>query len=80
MRLTEDKIIEILESVFKQKKGSITSRTPLENFAKDSMDVMEFIAILKNKYSVIIEPTEVAKLSTAEDVINYVLDHQASEV
>lgn len=77
MSLTKDKVIEILESVFKQKRGAIELQTPLESFAKDSMDIMEFIAILKNKHNIIIEPTEVAKLSNVREVVTYVLEHQS---
>lgn len=76
MKLTEQKTITIMESVFKQKKGSLGLDTPLENFAKDSMDIMEFIAILKNKHNVIIDPTEITKLTNVQEVVNYVLTHQ----
>jgi acyl carrier protein len=76
MKLTEQKTIEILESVFKQKKGSLRLDTPLESFAKDSMDIMEFIAILKNKHNVVIDPTEITKLTNVQEVVDYVLNHQ----
>lgn len=76
MKLTEQKTIEILESVFKQKKGSLTLDTPLESFAKDSMDIIEFIAILKNKHNIVIDPTEITKLTNVQEVVNYVLSHQ----
>jgi len=75
MKLTEQKIILILEGVFKQKKDSITLATPLEYFAKDSMDIMEFIAILKNKHNVVIEPTEITKLTNVKEIVSYVLSH-----
>lgn len=76
MSLTQEKVIEIIESVFRQKKGSVDLKTPLEQVAKDSMDVVEFIAILKNKYNIVIEPTEVSKLSNVKEVVEYVLAHQ----
>lgn len=78
MKLTEQKTISVMESVFKQKEGSLELDTPLENFAKDSMDIMEFIAILKNKYDVIIDPTEIIKLTNVQEVVNYVLGHQVA--
>lgn len=79
MSLTQEKVIEIIESVFRQKKGSVELTTSLEKVAKDSMDVVEFIAILKNKYNIVIEPTEVSKLSNVKDVVEYVLKHQQAK-
>lgn len=75
MKLTEQKIILIIETVFKQKEDSITLETPLEDFAKDSMDIMEFIAILKNKHNVVIDPTEITKLTNVKEIVSYVLSH-----
>ncbi|MDQ3239446.1 MAG: acyl carrier protein [bacterium] len=75
MKLTEQKIILIIETVFKQKEDSITLATPLEDFAKDSIDIMEFIAILKNKHNVVIEPTEITKLTNVKEIVSYVLSH-----
>ncbi len=76
MKLNQEEIIKIIESVFKQNKGSIKLETSLDDFAKDSMDVVEFIAILKNKHRVIIEPTEVARLSNVKEIVDYILEHQ----
>jgi acyl carrier protein len=78
MKLTEENIIQILEQVFRQKKGQISVDTPLEDFAKDSMDIMEFIAILERKYGVTIVPTEMARLKDTREVIRYILSHQGN--
>lgn len=79
MKLTEEKLIEIIESVFKQKKRSVLRDTMLENVAKDSMDIMEFIAILENTYGIHIEPPELAKLQSVGEVIDYLLKMQKVE-
>jgi acyl carrier protein len=76
MKLTERTIILILEDVFMQKKGSIHLNTPLDDFAKDSMDIMEFIAILKNKHNISIVPSEIIILTTTKEIITYVMSHQ----
>ena len=76
MKLTEEKIIELIEFVFKQKKHIITRDTALEKVAKDSMDIVEFIAILKKRYKVRIEPSEIARLQNIGEVIDYILTHQ----
>ncbi|OHA62714.1 MAG: hypothetical protein A3E07_01230 [Candidatus Wildermuthbacteria bacterium RIFCSPHIGHO2_12_FULL_45_9] len=76
MKLTEQKIIEIIEAVFEQKRGSINSATPLEDVAKDSMDIIEFISILKNKHNIVINPAEIIKVTTVKEVADYVLSHQ----
>lgn len=78
MKLTEEKVIEIIENTFRQKKGSIYPSTALEDFAKDSMDIMEFIAILKNKHNVLIDPTEITTLTNVREIVSYVLSHQDS--
>ncbi len=75
MKLTEEKIIHILETVFKQKVGTIDRSTPLETIARDSMDVIELIAILKNTHQITINPSEISNLQTVGDVTDYVLSH-----
>jgi len=76
MKLKNEEIIKILESVFRQKKGTINLDTPLEHFAKDSMDIIEFIAILKNKHNVTIEPSEIVILTKTSEIIEYILVNQ----
>ncbi len=76
MKLNKQKIIEIMESVFKQKQDSITASTKVEDFARDSMDVMEFFAILDRKYNISLEPEKISGLRTAGEVIDYILKDQ----
>lgn len=76
MKLEQSNVLELLEEVFKQESGTIKLDTPLEEFAKDSMDVMEFVAILKSKHAIEIDPEAMAKWTSAKDVVDYVLSHQ----
>ncbi len=76
MKITESIIISVIESTFKQKKGTINRQTPIDSFAKDSMDTIEFIAILKNEHSVAIDPSEITKLKTVGEVVDYALSYQ----
>ena len=77
MKLNEQEIISVLETVFKQPKGSIVPETLLEDFAKDSMDIVEFIAVIKNNYGVAVDPAEIVKLKTVADMTSYLLSHQS---
>lgn len=78
MNITENTIIKIIETTFKQKKGSVNRQALIDSFAKDSMDTIEFIAILKNDYAITIEPSEITQLKTVGEVVDYALSHQQS--
>jgi acyl carrier protein len=73
MKLTKLSIIELLEKSFHHKKGTVKLSTPLESIVKDSMDIMEFIAILNKDYGIEIDPMKIMECKNVQDLADYLL-------
>ena len=71
-----NEILETIREVFPSKKGEITESTPVEKIAKDSMEIVELVAVLRNKYDLSIQPAEMNRIKTIGDVIKYVESHK----
>ncbi len=72
-------IIETIRTTLYLKPDQINEQTPLEKIAKDSMDIVELIAVLSDKYSVAIEPSKMNHIKTIEDIVKYVLDNKGDK-
>ena len=70
MDAKESEVLELMKKIFQ--KPSISIATPLEDFAVDSMDVAEFLAVLQKKHKFSVNPEKFFKMKTAGDVINYI--------
>lgn len=68
----KEDIINIIREILYVKEGRINEKTILEEVIKDSMQVIELIAVLSNKYKLSIDPQEMDKIKTLGDLINYV--------
>ena len=68
----KEDIINLIREILYIKEGKINEKTILEDVIKDSMQVIEFIAVLSNKYKLSIDPQEMGKIKTVGDLINYV--------
>ncbi len=78
MTITEEEVYKLIESIFKQERKSLSRETLVENFAKDSMDTMEFIAVLESTYGVKVDPSEIVKLKNIGEIVDYAKEHQAA--
>jgi acyl carrier protein len=72
-------IIETIRTTLYLKPDQINEQTPLEKIAKDSMDIVELVAVLSDKYSVAIEPSKMNHIKTIGDVVEYVLRNKGSK-
>ena len=72
-------IIETIRTTLYLKPDQINEQTPLEKIAKDSMDIVELIAVLSDKYSVAIEPSKMNHIKTIGDVVKYVLKNKSNK-
>mgnify|MGYP001605990982 CR=1 FL=1 len=68
----KQEIINIIREILYIKEGRINEKTILEEVIKDSMQVIELIAVLSNKYKLTIDPQEMGKIKTVGDLIDYV--------
>jgi acyl carrier protein len=54
----------------------VAIKTPIESIVRDSMDIVELIAVLTNTYKIAFRSSDIAGLKTVEDVVGYVETHQ----
>lgn len=76
----KEAIIDTIRETLVLKKDQIADTTLIEDVVRDSMDIVELIAVLSNKYKVTINPSEMNHIKTVGDIVQYVLDHQGSKV
>jgi len=70
-----NEILETIRGTLYLAKDQVSEDSLIERIAKDSMDVIELIAVLSNKYKVSINPSEMGNIKTIGDIIQYVVDH-----
>ncbi len=76
--MKEDIISTIRETLSSGKK--ISEATPIEEITKGSMDIVELVAVLKNKYNLSIQPSEMNHIKTVGDIVQYVQTHKDSGI
>jgi acyl carrier protein len=74
----EEKVIEAIRGALALREDQIDAKTPIEEIARDSMDIVELIAVLSSEFGVAVIPKELDKIKTVEDVVGYVETHQGS--
>ena len=68
----KEDIINIIREILYVKDGEITKDTILDEIIKDSMQVIELIAVLGNKYKLLVNPKEMDNIKTVGDLIIYI--------
>lgn len=74
----KDQIIETIRQTLALKPDQISESTPLKDIAKDSMDVVELIAVLSATYKIRVEPAQLQQVQTVGDIVAYVLRYKHS--
>ena len=76
-----DLIIETITSSLPVRRDQLSASTPLRKIVRDSIDAVELIAILDDRYQVQITPADLDDIRTLGDVARYVELHlgEASE-
>jgi acyl carrier protein len=72
----KEEIIETIRNVFYLKPQQIKETTRLEEVARDSMDIVELVAVLSDKYKVAIEPSKMNHIKTIGDIVEYVIKNK----
>ena len=72
----KEEIIVTIRDIFYLKPEQIKKSTPLEEVAKDSMDIVELVAVLSDKYNVAIEPSKMNSIKTVGDIVEYVIKNK----
>ncbi len=67
-----DEVITILREVLYLSEDEVSPETELDTLIEDSMDAIELIAVLGDRYDASIEPDEMEEIETVQDLIEYV--------
>lgn len=67
-----NEIIELIRTTLLLPPNQLDESTKLESVIKDSMDIVELIAVLSDKYKVAIDPGKMKDISTIGDIAEYV--------
>ena len=72
-----EQIREELAKQFKRDKGSISLDTTLsEDLRADSLDVMELLMTMEEKYGVVVPDEDIINFQTVRDIVEYVENHK----
>jgi acyl carrier protein len=74
----KEEIIETIRETLYLKKDQISGSSKIEDVAMESMDLVELVAVLSNKYKISINPIELNEIKTVDDIVKYVIDHMGS--
>jgi len=69
-------IIETIRESLKLGKKEIVENSKIEDLIQDSLDLVELVAVLSNKYKIVIHTSELQNIVTVGDIINYVEKHK----
>jgi acyl carrier protein len=74
----KEEIIETIRNTFYLKLERVTDTTLFEEIAKDSMDIVELVAVLSDEYKVAIEPSKMNHIKTVGDIVEYVIQNKGT--
>lgn len=74
----KDEIIETIRTTLSLTPSEVNEATPLEQVARDSMDIVELVAVLGDRYKVAIEPAKMNHIKTVGDIVAYVIANKGS--
>lgn len=72
-------IIEIICDTLYLKENEIKDSTLLDDIIENSIDVIELIAVLSNKYNLSIKPQEMNEIKKIKDLIAYIDKNKKNE-
>jgi len=71
-----DDLIETIRETLSIKEGEISLRTPISKIIRDSIDMVELVAVLSDRYQIAIDPDELRRIKTVGDIARYVEAHR----
>ena len=71
-----DDLIETIRETLSIKEGEISLRTPISKIIRDSIDMVELVAVLSDRYQIAIDPDELRRIKTVGDIARYVEVHR----
>ncbi|TMQ48774.1 MAG: acyl carrier protein [Candidatus Eisenbacteria bacterium] len=72
-------ILETVRGVFYASGKTVSEQSVIEDLASDSIDLVELMAVLTNRYRVRIEPDELLRIRTVGDIVDFVLERHGRD-
>jgi len=71
-----DDLLETIRETLSIREGEISLRTPITKIVRDSIDMVELVAVLSDRYQIAIDPDELRRIKTVGDIARYVKAHR----
>ena len=71
-----DDLLETIRETLSIKEGDISLRTPISKVIRDSIDMIELVAVLSDRYQIEVDPDELRRIKTVGDIARYVDAHR----
>jgi len=71
-----DDLLETIRETRSIREGEISLRTPITKIVRDSIDMVELVAVLSDRYQIAIDPDELRRIKTVGDIARYVKAHR----
>ena len=71
-----DDLLETIRETLSIKEGDISLRTPVSKVIRDSIDMVELVAVLSDRYQIAVDPDELRRIKTVGDIARYVESHR----
>ena len=71
-----DDVLETIREALSIGEGMISPRTPIRTLVRDSIDMVELVAVLSDRYQVAIDPDDLRQIKTVGDIQRYVAAHR----
>jgi acyl carrier protein len=71
-----DDLLETIRETLSIKEGDISLRTPISKVIRDSIDMVELVAVLSDRYQIAVDSDELRRIKTVGDIARYVESHR----
>jgi acyl carrier protein len=74
----KDAVLDLISEELMVPRDSLTEKTRLDSLATDSIDLVSLIAALDTEFQLAIRPSDLERLVTVKDLVDYVDAHAGS--
>jgi len=71
-----DDLLETIRETLSIREGDISLRTPITKIVRDSIDMVELVAVLSDRYQIAIDADELRRIKTVGDIARYIEAHR----
>jgi acyl carrier protein len=71
-----DDLLDTIRETLSIREGEISLQTPINRIIRDSIDMVELVAVLSDRYQIAIDSDELRRIKTVGDIARYVKAHR----